>query len=80
LCEGTRGGWLVHTHTQLTYALDDVCRLMFEDEKRTCGAAACMFFLFTLLYTIVLNMQVRRNWPTRPAPVSTAAQLLARHV
>ena len=29
-------------------------RLMFEDEKTTCGAAACLFFMFSLLYIVVL--------------------------
>ena len=31
---------------------------MFEDEKQTCGSAACMFFMFTALYIAVLDMQV----------------------
>ena len=34
-------------------------RLMFEDEKTTCGAAACLFFMFSALYIVVLTMQVR---------------------
>ena len=34
-------------------------RLMFEDEKTTCGSAACLFFMFTALYIVVLVMQVR---------------------
>ena len=34
-------------------------RLMFEDEKTTCGSAACLFFMFTILYIVVLTMQVR---------------------
>ena len=32
-------------------------RLMFEDEKTTCGAAACLFFMFSALYIAVLTMQ-----------------------
>ena len=36
-----------------------VCpRLMFEDEKTTCGTAACSFFVFTALYIVVLSLQV----------------------
>ena len=32
-------------------------RLMFEDEKTTCGAAACLFFMFSALYIVVLTLQ-----------------------
>ncbi len=32
---------------------------MFEDEKTSCGTAACSFFMFTALYMAVLDMQVR---------------------
>ena len=31
---------------------------MFEDEKTTCGTAACSFFVFTALYIVVLSLQV----------------------
>lgn len=30
---------------------------MFEDERQTCGSAACLFFAFTLLYIVVLDLQ-----------------------
>ena len=31
--------------------------MMFQDEKRTCGTAACLYFLFTMLYIVVLTLQ-----------------------
>ena len=39
-------------------------RLMFEDEKRTCAGACCLFFMFTFLYIVVLSYQVRRKLGT----------------